>query len=82
MKEMLYDSFGNYVVQKALMNANKEYQMKMLCLMAPLMEDLKSLNFGAKLYHKLTVQYPMLLSIMMTLNNNPTKETLENSNDI
>ena len=82
MKEMLYDSFGNYVVQKALMNANKEYQMKMLCLMAPLMEDLKSLNFGAKLYHKLTVQYPMLLSIMMTLNNDPTKETLENSNDI
>ena len=70
MKEMLYDSFGNYVVQKALANAGKEYQVKLLCLIAPLMEGLKNLNFGVKLYHKLTVQYPMLLSIMMTLQNN------------
>lgn len=70
MKEMLFDSFGNYVVQKAIANTSKESQMKLLYLIAPLMEELKNLNFGVKLYHKLTVQYPMLLSIMMTMHNN------------
>ena len=67
---MLFDSFGNYVVQKAIANTSKESQMKLLYLIAPLMEELKNLNFGVKLYHKLTVQYPMLLSIMMTMHNN------------
>ena len=67
MKEMLFDGFGNYVVQRALANANKDEQVQLLYYIAPLMEELKSLNFGVKLYHKLTSQYPMIMNIMMNL---------------
>jgi hypothetical protein len=69
MREMLFDGFGNYVVQRALANSNQEEQIQLLYHIAPLMEELKSLNFGAKLYHKLTTQYPMIINIMMNLRN-------------
>ena len=60
---MLYNAYGNYVVQRAIGNANQEDQIKLLYLIAPLMEELKKYNFGVKLYHKLTTQYPMLISL-------------------
>ena len=69
MREMLFDGFGNYVVQRALANSNQDEQIQLLYHIAPLMEELKSLNFGAKLYHKLTTQYPMIINIMMNLRN-------------
>ena len=64
---MLFDSFGNYVVQRALANSNQDEQIQLLYHIAPLIEELKSLNFGVKLYHKLTTQYPMIMNIMMNL---------------
>lgn len=70
MKDILLDSYGNYVVQKALANANQEYQFKLLLTMAPLMDELKTLTFGSKLHHKLTIQYPMLMYIMGMQGNN------------
>ena len=70
MKKMLFDPFGNYVVQKALMSSEGNVQTKLLCAIAPLLEDLKLVDFGMKLYHKLTIKYPLLSKIVYTLNNN------------
>ena len=63
-KQMLYNAYGNYVVQRAIGNANQEDQIKLLYLIAPLMEELKKYNFGLKLYHKLTSQYPILMNLL------------------
>ena len=41
---MLYNAYGNYVVQRAIGNANQEDQIKLLYLIAPLMEELKKYN--------------------------------------
>jgi hypothetical protein len=76
MKEMLFDNFGNYVVQKALANSNQEEQIKLLYFIAPLMEKLKTLNFGVKLYHKIITQYPMIINIMKNLRNHETNNYL------
>ena len=70
MKEMLFDNFGNYVVQRALANSTQEEQINLLYFIAPLMEQLKTLNFGVKLYHKIITQYPMIINIMKNLRNN------------
>ena len=70
MKKMLFDPFGNYVVQKALMSCEGNVQTKLLCAIAPLLEDLKLVDFGMKLYHKLIVKYKLLSKIVYTLNNN------------
>ena len=63
-KQMLYNAYGNYVVQRAIGNANQEDQIKLLYLIALLMEELKKYNFGLKLYHKLTSQYPILMNLL------------------
>ena len=43
---MLYNAYGNYVVQRAIGNANQEDQIKLLYLIAPLMEELKKYNLA------------------------------------
>ena len=63
-RKMLYNAYGNYVVQRAIGNASQEDQIKLLYLIAPLMEELKKYNFGLKLYHKLTSQYPILINLL------------------
>ena len=52
---MLFDPYGNYVVQKALLYCDIYNQNELLYKISPLREELKSLSFGLKLYHKLTI---------------------------
>ena len=70
MKALLCDQFGNYVVQKALNNANNDEQIKLLNLIGTMVDKLKKLEFGFKLYHKLISKYPILLSIIFKIDNN------------
>jgi hypothetical protein len=73
MKALLFEQFGNYVVQKALNYSNKNEQNILLNLIATLVEDLKKLDYGFRLYNKLISKYPNLLSIIHNLykkNNN------------
>ena len=39
-----------------------------------MVDELKKLEFGFKLYHKLISKYPILLSIIFTMNNNSNEE--------
>ena len=52
---MLFDPYGNYVVQKALLYCDIYYKNQLLNKIAPLLDELKTINFGLKLYHKLTI---------------------------
>ena len=70
LKKLLFDPYGNYIVQKALLYSDNQQQYEILCKIAPLIYDLKSLSFGSKLYHKLTIKYPILVNIIHSLENN------------
>ena len=80
MKDLLFAQFGNYVVQKALNYSNKDEQIKLLSIISTMVEDLKKLEFGFKLYNKLVSKYPTLLSLVDNQNNiNDINEEEENS---
>ena len=91
MKALLFEQFGNYVVQKALNYSNKNEQNILLNLIATLVEDLKKLDYGFRLYNKLISKYPNLLSIIHNLykknnnnnneNDNLTLDNKENNNN-
>ena len=89
MKALLFAQFGNYVVQKALNYSNKDEQNKLLSIIATMVEDLKKLEFGFKLYNKLISKYPSLLTIIYNMNkiddgngNNEEKEENEKNSNI
>ena len=50
VERMLFDMYGNYVLQRALSIATEPYRSVLLELIAPKMESLKSISFGKKLY--------------------------------
>ena len=64
LKKLILDPYGNYVVQKALIYSNNQQQYEMLNKISYLVNELKSINFGIKLYKKLTIKYPVLLNII------------------
>ncbi len=64
LKKLILDPYGNYVVQKALIYCNNQQQYEMLKKISYLVNELKSINFGIKLYKKLTIKYPVLLNII------------------
>ena len=80
MKSLLFAQFGNYVVQKALNYSNKEEQTKLLSIIATMVEDLKKLEYGFKLYNKLISKYPNLLTIIYNMNNNVDDEVSNKNN--
>ena len=82
MKSLLFAQFGNYVVQKALNYSNKEEQTKLLSIIATMVEDLKKLEYGFKLYNKLISKYPNLLTIIYNMNNNVDDEVSNKNNFI
>ena len=78
MKALLFAQFGNYVVQKALNYSNKDEQNKLLNIIATMVEDLKKLEFGFKLYNKLISKYPPLLTIIYNISKtNDVNENVE-----
>lgn len=62
---LLFDKFGNYVVQKALQRADQVTQQNMLNLIAPHLQKLKNFPFGMKLYSKLIITYSYLSMIIL-----------------
>ena len=67
LKEILFDVYGNYVIQKALSLCDNGDRYKLLTVIASLINELKTLNFGLKLLNKLTNSYPELVTIMENL---------------
>ena len=59
-EKIISDKFGNYVVQKAIANADTNRRNYMLQLLLPLIPSLKYQYFGQRLLSKLILQYPNL----------------------
>jgi hypothetical protein len=78
---LLFDKFGNYVIQKALQRAEMKQQQEMLEIIAPNLQKLKNYSFGTKLYSKLIVTYSYLNTIILGRNEEDKSLTLLNSNN-
>ena len=60
VKNLLYNSYGNYVLQKTILVANEPYRSLYLKYIAPLIDGLKSLPNGYIIIHKILNQFPEL----------------------
>ena len=59
LKTLIFDKFGNYVVQKAIDSAHDEkVKFYLLRLIAPMINDVKKENFGKQMCLKLCSKYP------------------------
>jgi len=73
---LLFDNYGNYVLQKALAFAHDPYYTVLIRSVAPHLERLKYFHpFGTKLFAKLVNTYPEF----MTQNNFTTNDQVENN---
>ena len=66
---ILFDKFGNYVLQKSLQRADKNTQKFMLQVIAPHLYKLKYYSFGLKLYSRLIITYSYLGQIILDKGN-------------
>ena len=60
VSSLLFDMYGNYVLQKTMSIANEPYRTKFIQMVGPYLENLKMLTFGLKLYNKLLTSFPEL----------------------
>ena len=60
VKSLLYNSYGNYVLQKTILSANEPYRSMYINFLAPLIEGLKNLPNGYIIIHKILNQFPEL----------------------
>jgi len=70
---LLSDKFGNYIIQKALSNANTEDFNTIIKNIKNNVKTLKQSNHGKKIYEKLTKSYKQLAN---------EDESLDNSNNV
>ena len=62
VKSLLYDSYGNYVLQKTILASNEPYRTMYLKFVAPLIDGLKNMPNGYIIIHKILNQFPELQS--------------------
>jgi hypothetical protein len=60
VQTLLFDMYGNYVLQKTMTLAKEPFRSKFFSMVGPIMENLKVLTFGQKLYNKLLSSFPEL----------------------
>ena len=70
---LLFDMYGNYVLQKTISISKEPYRSKFFNMVGPIMGNLKVLSFGQKLYNKLLSTFPELQNYVKGNNNNKKK---------
>ena len=60
VSSLLFDMYGNYVLQKTMSISKEPYRTKFIQMVGPYLENLKMLTFGLKLYNKLLNTFPEL----------------------
>ena len=60
VKNLLYDTYGNYVLQKTLLASNEPYRSMYIKFIAPLIDGLKNLPNGLIIIHKIISHFPEL----------------------
>jgi len=74
IETLLFDMYGNYVIQKALSVAKQPFFDQYIQTIVPLIDKLRGVPFGTKLYHKLISTYPEISNLhsqrnMVRINN-------------
>ena len=64
VEKLLYDNYGNYVLQKVMSLSKEPLTTKYLEMIGPLMKNLSNFSFGQRLYNKLIASFPNLMSYM------------------
>ena len=67
-KIILFDIFGNYVIQKAISVSDNQRKDKFFQILVPLIPQLQNVSFGQKLLSKILLQNPKLTMYMLNLN--------------
>ena len=60
IEKLLFDMYGNYVLQKVMSLSKEPITSKYIEIIGPLMKKLSSYSFGPKLYNKLLSSFPSL----------------------
>ena len=60
VKNLLYNPYGNYVLQKTILVANEPYYSMYIEFLAPLIDGLKTMPNGYIIEHKIMNQFPEL----------------------
>ena len=55
VKSLLYDTYGNYVLQKTLLASTEPYRSMYIKFIAPLIDGLKNFPNGLIIIHKITL---------------------------
>ena len=79
VKKLLYDTYGNYVLQKTLLVANEPYRSMYIKFIAPLIDNLKALPNGLIIIHKIVSHFPELQNYVQ-INSNKYKNCNMNYN--
>ena len=70
VKNLLYDTYGNYILQKTLFVANEPYRTMYIKYIAPLIEGLKNMPNGLIIIHKIISHFPELQNYIQANSNN------------
>ena len=72
VKYLLYDTYGNYVLQKTVLAANEPYRSMYIKFIAPLIEGLRNCPNGLIIMNKLLTHFPELQNYIRynNINNN------------
>lgn len=75
---MLFDMYGNYVIQRALSIAKEPYRTRLYEFIAPKLDSLRFLSFGNKLYNKLITTYPEIIMYIPNYHGNNNNQMNNN----
>ena len=83
VKNLLYDTYGNYVLQKTLLASTEPYRSMYIKFIAPLIDGLKNLPNGLIIIHKIISHFPELLNyVQINKNKNQNFNMYNNYNNV
>ena len=70
VRSLLYDMYGNYVLQQTMVASNEPYRTMYIQLVAPLLDGLRHLTFGNIVIHKIMTNFPEIMNYIKINRNN------------
>jgi hypothetical protein len=78
---LLYDTYGNYILQKTVLASNEPYRSMYIKFIAPSIGGLKNLPNGLIIIHKILSNFPELQNYIQ-INTNQNNNVYNNNNNI
>ena len=78
IEKLLFDMYGNYVLQKVMSLSKEPLTSKYISIVGPLLKKLSSYSFGSKLFNKLLSSFPALSSYVGNKNESGKMKKMKN----